>query len=90
MAERSIQPIGERILVEIAEAETKTASGLYIPESATEKPLHGKVLAIGGAVKDSELKVDDMVMYTKFSGKEVEFEGKKLLILDIADVLARF
>ena len=90
MAEKSIQPIGDRLLVEPAQAETKTASGIIIPDSAKEKPLHGKVLAIGGGVTEANIKVGDMVMYGRYSGTELEFEGQKLLILPIADVLARF
>ncbi len=90
MAEVSIQPIGERVLVEPFEAEKVTAGGIILPDSAKEKPQQAKVLAIGGGVKDSELKVGNSVMYGKYAGTEIDHEGKTYLILDLKDILATF
>ena len=78
------------MLIEPAPAETKTASGIIIPDTAKEKPLQGKVVAVGGGTKDEEmvLKVGDQVLYGKYSGTEVEFEGVKYLIMRQSDVVA--
>ncbi len=86
----NIQPLADRVLIEPAAAETKTASGIIIPDTAKEKPLQGKVIAIGGGTKDEEmvLKEGDQVLYGKYSGTEVEFEGVKYLIMRQSDVMA--
>ena len=85
-----IKPLADRVLVEPKEAETKTASGLYIPDTAKEKPLEGKVIAVGPGKKDEpmEVKVGDEVMYGKYAGTEVTVEGKKYLIVKQSDILA--
>ena len=85
-----IQPLADRVLIEPAAAETKTASGIIIPDTAKEKPLQGKVIAVGGGTKDEEmvLKEGDQVLYGKYSGTEVEFEGVKYLIMRQSDVMA--
>ena len=85
-----IKPLADRVLVEAQEAETKTASGLFIPDSAKEKPQQGVVIAVGSGKKDEpmELKVGDKVMYGKYSGTEVSFEGKDYLIMRQSDVIA--
>ena len=82
--------MAERVLVEPKEAETKTASGLYIPDTAKEKPQEGKVIAVGPGKKDEpmEVKVGDEVMYGKYAGTEVTVEGKKYLIVKQSDILA--
>ena len=69
-----IQPLSDRVLVEPREAETKTASGLYIPDSAKEKPQQGKVVAVGKGKKDHNMtvKVGDIVLYGKYSGSELK------------------
>ncbi|MFR8805113.1 MAG: co-chaperone GroES, partial [Anaerovoracaceae bacterium] len=74
-----IKPLADRVLVEPKEAETKTASGLYIPDTAKEKPQEGKVIAAGPGKKDEpmEVKVGDEVIYGKYAGTEVTVEGKK-------------
>lgn len=90
MAERNIQPIGERVLVEPIEAQTVTAGGIILPDSAKEKPQQSKVLAIGAAIKDSPVKVGDRVIHGKFAGVEIEQDGKKYLILQLSDILASF
>ena len=85
-----IKPVADRVLVEPKEAETKTASGLYIPDTAKEKPQEGKVIAAGPGKKDEpmEVKVGDEVIYGKYAGTEVTVEGKKYLIVKQSDILA--
>ena len=85
-----IKPLADRVLVEPKEAETKTASGLYIPDTAKEKPQEGKVIAVGPGEKDEpmEVKVGDEVLYGKYAGTEVTVEGKKYLIVKQSDILA--
>lgn len=85
-----IKPLADRVLVEPKEAETKTASGLYIPDTAKEKPQEGKVIAAGPGKKDepTEVKVGDEVIYGKYAGTEVTVEGKKYLIVKQSDILA--
>ena len=85
-----IKPLADRVLVEAQEAETKTASGLFIPDSAKEKPQQGVIIAVGNGKKDEpmELKPGDKVMYGKYSGTEVSFEGKDYLIMRQSDVIA--
>ena len=85
-----IKPLADRVLVEPKEAETKTASGLHIPDTAKEKPQEGKVIAAGPGKKDEpmEVKVGDEVLYGKYAGTEVTVEGKKYLIVKQSDILA--
>lgn len=85
-----IKPLADRVLVEPKEAETKTASGLYIPDSAQEKPLQGKIIAAGPGKKDEpmEVKAGDEVLYGKYAGTEISYEGKKYLIMKQSDILA--
>ena len=86
----TIKPLADRVLIEAKEAETKTASGLYIPDTAKEKPQQGTVIAVGGGKSDEpmELKVGDKVMYGKYAGTEVSFEGQDYLIMRQSDVIA--
>ncbi|MBR6830231.1 MAG: co-chaperone GroES [Paludibacteraceae bacterium] len=85
-----IQPLADRVLVKAAAAEETTVGGIIIPDSAKEKPLHGEVLAVGKGTKDEEmiLKPGDQVLYGKYAGTELEFEGEKYLIMRQSDVLA--
>lgn len=85
-----IQPLADRVLIEPQEVETKTASGIIIPDSAKEKPLQGKVIAVGKGKKDHEMtvKVGDMVLYGKYAGSELKFEGSNYLIMREDDILA--
>ena len=85
-----IKPLADRVLVEPKEAETKTASGLYIPDTAKEKPQEGKVIAAGPGKKDEpmEVKVGDEVICGKYAGTVVTVEGKKYLIVKQSDILA--
>lgn len=86
----TIKPLADRVLVEAKEAETKTASGLYIPDSAKEKPQQGKVVATGSGKQDEpmELKVGDTVLYGKYAGTEISVDGKDYLIMRQSDIMA--
>lgn len=86
----NIKPLADRVLIKPAPAEEKTAGGIIIPDTAKEKPLQGEVLAVGNGTKDEEmvLKAGDTVLYGKYSGTEVEFDGEKYLIMRQSDVLA--
>ena len=85
-----VTPLADRVLVEPAAAETKTASGLFIPDTAKEKPQKGKVIAIGTGKKDEPLtvKVGDSVLYGKYSGTELSLEGNDYLIMRESDIFA--
>ncbi|MGM9705139.1 MAG: co-chaperone GroES [Prevotella sp.] len=85
----NIKPLADRVLVLPAQAEEKVG-GIIIPDTAKEKPQHGKVVAAGNGTKDEEmiLKEGDEVLYGKYSGTELEFEGVKYLIMRQSDVLA--
>lgn len=86
----NIRPLSDRVLIEPTAAEEVTASGIIIPDSAKEKPLKGTVLAAGQGTKDEPmvLKAGDSVLYGKYAGTEIEFEGKKYLMMRQSDVLA--
>lgn len=86
----NIKPLADRVLVEPAAAEEKTSSGLYIPDTAKEKPQRGTVLAVGNGKKDEPLtvKTGDTVLYGKYSGTEINIEGKDYLIMRESDILA--
>lgn len=90
-----LRPLGDRVVVEVIEVEEKTASGLVLPDSAKEKPQEGKVVAVGpGRVLDNgtrvepEVKEGDIIIYSKYAGTEVKYEGKEYLILRESDILA--
>lgn len=86
----NIKPLADRVLVQPAEAEKTTASGIVIPDSSEKKPVRGKVIAVGKGTKDDEmiLKVGDHVLYGKYAGTEVEDGDTKYLIMRQSDVLA--
>jgi len=86
----SIKPIADRVVIEPAPAEEKTASGIYIPDTAKEKPQSGTVVAVGTGKVDEPLtvKVGDTVLYGKYSGTELTYEGKEYLIMREADIYA--
>ncbi|MBQ0734429.1 co-chaperone GroES [Aquimarina celericrescens] len=86
----NIKPLSDRVVVEPLPAETQTASGLYIPDSAQEKQQKGKVAAVGSGKKDHEMtvKVGDTVLYGKYSGTELKLDGKDYLIMREDDILA--
>ena len=84
-----IKPLDDRLLVEPIEEETKTSSGLYIPDTAKEKPRMGKVIAVGTDEDLREkIKEGDNVLFAKYGGEEVDMNGTALKILQRADVLA--
>ncbi len=90
MAELKIKPLADRVLVEPAAAETTTISGIIIPDTAQEKPQKGIVVAVGNGTKDHEMtvKLGDQVLYGKYSGTELKFEGNDYLMMRESDLLA--
>src|SRR3954454_25148668 len=90
-----LKPLGDRIVIELVESEEKTASGIVLPDSAKEKPKEGRVVAVGtGRVLESgervalEVSVGNRIIFSKYSGTEVKFEGNEYLILRENDILA--
>ena len=85
-----IQPLADRVLVKPAPAEEKTIGGIIIPDSAIEKPLKGEVLACGQGTKDETMivKPGDTVLYGKYAGQEIEWDGEKYLMMRQSDLLA--
>lgn len=85
-----IQPLADRVLVRPVAAEEKTIGGIIIPDSAKEKPLRGEVIAVGNGTKDEAMVLcaGDQVLYGKYAGTELEFDGEKFLIMRQSDVLA--
>ncbi|MBL3655676.1 co-chaperone GroES [Fulvivirga sediminis] len=90
MSNVNIKPLADRVLVEAAAAEEKTASGIIIPDTAKEKPQKGKVVAVGTGKKDEPLTVKegDEVLYGKYAGTEITVEGKEYLIMRESDIFA--
>ncbi|MGY0039885.1 co-chaperone GroES [Pedobacter sp. NJ-S-72] len=94
----NIKPIADRVVVEAAPAEEKTASGIYIPDTAKEKPQQGTVVAVGpgkyaeltGNLVPLSVKVGDVVLYGKYGGTEITFEGKEYLIMRETDLTQFF
>lgn len=86
----NIKPLADRVLIEPAAAEEKTAGGIYIPDTAKEKPQRGVVIAVGPGKKDepTTVKAGDTVLYGKYSGTELQFEGKDYLMMRESDLLA--
>ncbi|MDT8862411.1 co-chaperone GroES [Alkalihalobacillus sp. MEB130] len=90
-----LKPLGDRVVIELVESEEKTASGIVLPDSAKEKPQEGKVVAVGtGRVTENgervalEVSEGDAIIYSKYAGTEVKYEGKEYLILRESDILA--
>ena len=85
-----IKPLADRVLIEPAAAEEKTASGIFIPDTAKEKPQKGKVIAVGPGKKDdpTTVKSGDSVLYGKYSGTEITVDGKEYMIMRESDILA--
>jgi len=90
MSKLNIKPLADRVLVAPQAAETKTASGIIIPDTAKEKPQQGKVVAVGNGTKDEPLtvKVGDTVLYGKYAGTELKLEGNDYLIMRESDIFA--
>lgn len=90
-----LKPLGDRIIIELVESEERTASGIVLPDSAKEKPQEGKVIAVGtGRVLENgervalEVSVNDRIIFSKYAGTEVKYEGKEYLIVRESDILA--
>jgi chaperonin GroES len=90
-----LKPLGDRIVIELVESEEKTASGIVLPDTAKEKPQEGKVVAVGtGRVLDSgervalEVSVGDRIIFSKYAGTEVKYQGTEYLIVRENDILA--
>lgn len=86
----NIKPLADRVIIEPAAAEEKTAGGIYIPDTAKEKPKQGKVIAAGNGKKDEPLTVQngDIVLYGQYSGTEIKIEGNDYLIMRESDIFA--
>ncbi|MDJ1257547.1 MAG: co-chaperone GroES [Candidatus Midichloria sp.] len=92
---QKIRPLHDRILVERGEQETKTASGIIIPDTAQEKPMQGNVIAVGNGRRDDtgklhqlDVKVGDKILFAKWGGTEIKIDGKEYLIMKESDILA--
>ena len=92
----NLQPLGDRLIVEVLEEESTTASGIVLPDTAQEKPQRGKVLAVGPGPRDEDgkrIKMDvakgDEIIFSKYGGTEIKVEGEELLVLRESDVLAK-
>ncbi|TDL31202.1 co-chaperone GroES [Jeotgalibacillus sp. S-D1] len=90
-----LKPLGDRVVIELVESEEKTSSGIVLPDSAKEKPSEGRVVSIGtGRVLDNgekvalEVSVDDRIIFSKYAGTEVKYQGNEYLILRESDILA--
>jgi chaperonin GroES len=90
MSKINIKPLADRVIVEAAAAEQKTSGGIIIPDTAKEKPQKGKIVAVGNGKKDEPMtvKVGDNVLYGKYAGTEITFEGKEYLIMKESDIYA--
>ncbi len=90
MSKMHIKPLADRVLIEPTPAETKTASGIIIPDSAKEKPQRGTVIAVGKGTKDEPMtvKVRDVVLYGKYAGTELTVDGTDYLIMRESDIFA--
>ncbi|MBK7214833.1 MAG: co-chaperone GroES [Bacteroidales bacterium] len=90
MAQVNVKPLADRVLVEPAAAEQKTAGGIIIPDTAKEKPQKGTVVAVGNGKKDEPMtvKVGDVVLYGKYSGTEINVDGRDYLIMKESDIFA--
>lgn len=90
MSNLSLKPLADRVIVEAAAAEERTASGIIIPDTAKEKPMQGTVVAVGGGKKDEPMtvKVGDKVLYGKYAGTEITHNGTEYLIMRESDIFA--
>ena len=88
--ELNIKPLADRVTVKAAQAEQKTAGGIIIPDTAKEKPQRGEVVAVGNGKKDEPMtvKVGDVVLYGKYAGTEINYNGEDYLIMKESDILA--
>ena len=87
---KTIQPLGDRVLVKVIEAPTQTASGLYIPDTSKERPTEGEVVAVGdGEIVSAKLSVGERILFQKFAGSEVKLDDGQHVILNESDILGR-
>ena len=86
------KPLADRVLIQTAPSEEKTASGIYIPDTAKEKPLKGSIVAVGSGKKDEtmQVKVGDLVLYGQYSGTEIKIDGNDYLIMKESDIYGIF
>jgi chaperonin GroES len=90
-----IRPLADKVLVQRVEAETKTAGGIFLPDSAKEKPQRGKIVSVGagkvlddGTRKKVQVKKGDAVLFTSYAGTDIKIDGKEYLIMDESDIMA--
>ncbi|KIL48342.1 co-chaperone GroES [Jeotgalibacillus campisalis] len=90
-----LKPLGDRVIIELVESEEKTSSGIVLPDSAKEKPQEGRIVAVGtGRVLENgetvalEVSVEDRIIFSKYAGTEVKYQGNEYLILRESDILA--
>lgn len=90
----SFRPLGDRVVVELIERQEKTAGGIYLPDSAKEKPMEGTVISVGKGARDNngniipmELKAGDRIIFGKWAGSEVKINGKEFLIMKESDIM---
>jgi chaperonin GroES len=90
-----IRPLADKVLVERVEAESKTAGGIVLPDTAKEKPQRGKIISVGpgkiledGSNKQMQVKKGDLVLFTSYAGTEIKIDGKEYLIMDESDIMA--
>ena len=90
-----LKPLGDRVVIRVLEQEEKTASGIFLPDTAKEKPSQGEVVAVGpGKVQDNgsrvalDVKISDKIIFSKYAGTEVKYEGTEYLIVSERDILA--
>jgi len=90
MAKMKVKPLADRVLVEPAAAETKTSGGIIIPDTAKEKPMRGKIIAVGNGKPDEPMtvKAGDTVLYGKYAGTEINIDGEEYLIMRESDIYA--
>ena len=94
MKKIKLKPLADKVIIQQAEAETKTASGIIIPDTAQEKPMEGKVISVGGGARNEngqvvalDVKKGDKILFGKWSGTEVKIDGKELLIMKESDIM---
>ncbi len=95
MPKLSIRPLGEKVLVKRLDAESKTAGGIVLPDSAKEKPKRGTVLSVGegrllenGERQPLQVRKDDQVLFSSYAGNEIKVDGEEMIIMDESDILA--
>lgn len=84
----NLKPLGERVVLQKIEVESKTKSGIILPDEAKEKPQYAEIVSIGDKVDNKSIKVGSKVVYKKYSGTDIELEGKEFIIIELEDVLA--